>query len=97
MSKDLEEAIMDRINGPGWVATRGVLRDPSGQSKQEDYARIEEAMKRLAQRGLVTLWRLVLENEPTTLLAAARPGLELDKDLERRGAAARAERYSPDR
>ena len=96
MSKDLEEAILDRINGPGWVATRGVLRDPSGRSKEEDYARVEEAMKKLAEKGLVTLWRLVLENEPTTLLAAARPGLELDKELERRGAAAKAERYFPE-
>jgi hypothetical protein len=94
MSKDIEEAIMDRINGPGWVTTRGVLRDPSGQSKEEDYTAVEEAMKRLAERGMLTLWRLKLEHEDAVLLAAARPGLELDKDLEERGATAKAERYS---
>ncbi|MGO9568813.1 MAG: hypothetical protein ACLP5H_14860 [Desulfomonilaceae bacterium] len=94
MSKSIEEAIMERINGPGWVTTRGVLKDPSGQSKEEDYTMVEEAMKRLAEKGLVTLWVLKLEYEAAELLAAARPDLELDKDLEQRGAAAKAERYS---
>ncbi len=94
MSKSIEEAIMERINGPGWVTTRGVLKDPSGQSKEEDYTMVEEAMKRLAEKGLLTLWLLKLEYEAAELLAAARPGLELDKDLEQRGAAAKAERYS---
>ncbi len=96
MSKGIEETIMDRINGPGWVTTRGVLKDPSGQSTEEEVREVEDAMKRLAEKGLLTLWRLKLEYEDAVLLAAARPGLELDKDLEERGAAAKAERYSPD-
>ena len=94
MSKGIEEAIMDRINGPGWVTTRGMLKDPSGQSTEEEVHRVEDAMKRLAEKGLVTLWRLKLEYQDAELLAAARPSLELDKDLEQRGAAAKAERYS---
>jgi hypothetical protein len=96
MSKTIEEDIMERINGPGWVTTRGVLKDPSGKSNEEEVRLVEEAMKRLAEKGLLTLWRLKLEYEDAVLLAAARPGLELDKDLEQRGAAAKAERYSPD-
>ncbi len=95
MNKDIEEAIMERINRPGWVTTRGVLPGASGQSEEEDYRMVEEAMKRLAEEGLVTLWRLALENEPVELLAAAKPGFELDKDLEQRGAAARAQKYVP--
>ena len=51
-------------------------------------------MKRLEEKGLVTLWRVKLEYQDTVLMAAARPTLELDKDLEQRGAAAKAERYS---
>lgn len=97
MSQNIEEDIMVRINFPGWVTTRGVLKDPSGQANEEDFTMVEEAMKRLAKKGLVTLWRLKLEYEDTELLAAARPDLELDKDLEQRGAAAKAERYSPDK
>ncbi|MGB6065269.1 MAG: hypothetical protein WBG50_10695 [Desulfomonilaceae bacterium] len=93
MNQNIEEAIMERINRPGWVTTRGVLPDASGQSTEEDYRMVEEAMKSLAEKGLVTLWRLALENEPVELLAAARPGFELDKDLEQRGAYARAEKY----
>ncbi len=96
MSKSIEDTIMDRINGPGWVTTRGVLKDPSGQSNQEEVRGVEEAMKKLAERGLVTLWRLKLEYEDAVLLAAARPGLELDRDLEERGAAAKAEKYLSD-
>lgn len=95
MGKDVEETIMDRIHGPGWVTTRGVLKDPSGQSNQDEVRGVEDAMKRLAEKGLVILWRLKLEYEDAVLLAAARPGLELDRDLEERGAAAKAERYSP--
>ncbi len=94
MNKGIEEVIMDRIKGPGWVTTRGVLKDPSGQSNQEEVRSVEEAMKELAEKGLVKLWRLKLEYEDAVLLAAARPDLELDKDLEQRGAAAKAERYN---
>jgi hypothetical protein len=92
MEKSFEEIILERIEGPGWVATRGVVRDP----RAADAAEIEEAeqaMKSLAERGLVTLWRLIIEQDGSQMMAAARPGLQLDKDLEERGAWARAEPY----
>jgi hypothetical protein len=93
MDEQIEEIILDRINQPGWVATRGVLRDPRGQFPPEEIARVETVMKKLAEEGRVALWRLFIENEGAELLAAARPGLELDKDLEERGAWAKATRY----
>lgn len=93
MDESIEQEIMERIKSPGWVATRGVLRDPAGELDPTEYARIEAVMKQLAEKGLVTLWRLILQNDETVLLAAARPGYELDKELEQRGAWATAEPY----
>lgn len=92
MEKGIEEIILERINGPGWVATRGVVRDPRAPSAAE-IEEAEQAMKSLAERGLVTLWRLILEHDGSHMMAAAKPGLKLDKDLEERGAWARAEPY----
>jgi len=93
MDEKIEKIILDRIEKPGWFSTRAVLRDPRGQFSDEDLPRVEAVMKRLAEKGLVTLWRLILEQEGVELLAASRPGLELDKDLEQRGAWAKAVRY----
>jgi hypothetical protein len=70
-----------------------ILLDPTGELEQEQHREAEEAMKRLAERGLVTLWRLIVQDTEEELMAAARPGLELDRDLEERGAWARAVRY----
>jgi hypothetical protein len=94
MSDAIEESIMDRINSPGWVTTRGILRDPTGDLDSEEHARIEATMKSLKERGLVVLWNLIVDKDEKPLLAAARPGYELDKELEERGAWARAERYT---
>jgi hypothetical protein len=94
MSDAIEESILDRINSPGWVTTRGILRDPTGNLDTEEHARIEATMKSLKERGLIVLWNLITDNDEKPLLAAARPGYELDKELEQRGAWARAERYS---
>jgi hypothetical protein len=96
MEKTVEQLVMERIDHPGWVSTRGVLMDPAGVLNSEEHRRAEEAMKNLAERGLVTLWRLIIQDTEEDLLAAARPGFELDKDLEERGAWARAVRYDPD-
>lgn len=96
MDKTVEQIVMERIDRPGWVSTRGVLMDPAGELNSEEHRRAEETMKSLAQRGLVTLWRLIIHDTEEELLAAARPGFELDKDLEQRGAWARAVRYDPD-
>jgi len=84
---------MERIHNPGWVTTRGILLDPASQADSEEHQKIEAAMRSLSDRGLVTLWRLVLEADGVELMAVARPDLELDKDLERRGAWAKAIRY----
>lgn len=96
MGKSLEQLIMDRIERPGWVSTRGILSDPGGELDQEEHVQAERAMKKLANEGRVTLWRLILHDQNEELLAAARPGLQLDKDLEERGAWATAVRYEPD-
>jgi hypothetical protein len=90
MSDEIELRIMDRINAPGWVTTRGILLDPSGTLDEREHAEIEAAMKRLKEKGLVELWTLIVENDSRPLLAAARPGYHLDKELEQRGAWAKA-------
>ncbi|MFH1115923.1 MAG: hypothetical protein V1792_18585 [Pseudomonadota bacterium] len=96
MDKTFEDLVMERIDRPGWVSTRGILMDPAGELDSEEHRRAEEAMKSLAARGMVTLWRLIMQDTDQEMLAAARPGFELDKDLEQRGAWAKAVRYDPD-
>lgn len=89
-AKMIEKAIMDRINAPGWVTTRGVLRDPSGQMADEESKKVEAVMRDLASKNLVTLWKLVMQDNGTELMVAARNGLALDQDLEARNAWAKA-------
>jgi hypothetical protein len=96
MSHNFERMIVERLEKPGWVTTRGVLRDPTGQADPEDYVTVEEVMHDLASRGVAALWYLILDEGGVQVLAAARPDLELDKELQQRNAAARAERYEPD-
>ncbi|MGA8831990.1 MAG: hypothetical protein WB554_10315 [Desulfomonilaceae bacterium] len=93
MESDIEKKVLDRINNPGWVTTRGLLLDPASPADSEENLKIQAVMRSLSDKRLVTLWRLVLEADGTELMAAARPDLELDKDLERRGAWAKAVRY----
>ena len=93
MESDIEKKILDRIKNPGWVTTRGILLDPASPSDSEENMNIQAVMRSLSNKGMVTLWRLVLEADGTELMAAARPDLELDKDLDRRGAWAKAIRY----
>lgn len=95
METNIEELIMERITHPGWVTTRGILLDPTGNTAKEEHRLVETVMESLAERGLVTLWRLIVLDGAEELVAAARPGLQLDKDLEERGAWARAEPYPP--
>ncbi|AFM25570.1 hypothetical protein [Desulfomonile tiedjei] len=92
LQSSLEDIILDRVNGPGWVATRGVVKDPRSAEASE-IEEAEQAMRNLAKRGLVRLWRLTVEHDGSKMMAAARLDLELDKDLEERGAWARAEPY----
>ena len=93
MDDQIEQTIMERIERPGWIATRGVLQDPTGQQNPEEYAKVEAVMRDLAAQGKVKLWRLIMEQEDAELMAAAKPDLELDKELESRGAWATAKRY----
>jgi hypothetical protein len=93
MEEIIEQEIMTRMKSPGWVTSRGLLRDPAGQLDEQEYARIEAVMKKLGEQGVVVLWRLKMQNEDTELLTVARPGYELDKELEQRGAWAKAEKY----
>ena len=93
MESDIEKKILDRIKNPGWVTTRGILLDPASPADSEENMNIQAVMRSLSNKGMVTLWRLVLEADGTELMAAARPDLELDKDLDRRGAWAKAIRY----
>lgn len=96
MVEHYEKLILERIDKPGWVTTRGILLDPAGVGAEEDHRQVEEAMKNLAEQGKVTLWRLILQDDAGELLTAARPDLELDRDLEERGAWATAVRYEPE-
>jgi hypothetical protein len=93
MDEKIEKIILERIGTPGWFSTRAIIKDPRGQLSDSDLPRVEAVMKRLAEKGLVTLWRLILEQEGVELLAASRPDLQLDKDLEQRGAWAKAVKY----
>jgi len=93
MEESIEHEILGRLKSPGWVTSRGLLRDPAGELDPQEYAAIEAVMKKLASEGSVVLWRLKLQNEDSELLAVARPDYELDKELEQRGAWATAERY----
>lgn len=95
METNIEKLIMERITHPGWVTTRGILLDPTGKSSPEEHRAVQTVMEDLAERGIVTLWRLILQEGNEELIAAARPGIQLDKDLEQRGAWARAEPYQP--
>jgi hypothetical protein len=92
MDQDLERSILKRIEHPGWTTTRALLRDPHEEPEPEEVQAIEEVMKSLARRGLVTVWKLVYSGGTAELMAAARPDLSLDEELESRWAWATAER-----
>jgi hypothetical protein len=92
MADNMEQAILERMEKPGWVATRGLVSDPTAENLEEEYREAERAMRELAEKGKVTLWRLKVTHEQIEFLAAVRPGFDLDKELETRGAWATATR-----
>ncbi len=95
---EIEAEILRRISKPGWVATRGLITDPTDTASSEaETAAIETVMKDMAQRGLVQLWKLTLFEGGDSFLAAARPDYKLDEELESRGAWAKAECYVDDK
>jgi hypothetical protein len=97
MGENIEEKILARLKSPGWTTTRALQQDPNEDPSPEELRRIEEAMRNLAKQGKVILWRLVPDQMESELMAAARPGLELDKELEERGAWAKAYRIKLDK
>lgn len=96
MGDIIEEMILQRIKSPGWTTTRAMQHDPNEDPTPEELSRIEEVMTNLAKQGKVTLWRLVADHLTSELMAAAKPGLELDRELEERGAWAKAHRIEID-
>lgn len=96
MDDRLESTILKKIELAGWTTTRALLSEPSEEPSDEEVRRIEAAMANLANKGLATLWRLVPGSGAGELMAAVRPGFELDKDLEQRGAWATADRLQTD-
>ncbi|MEJ2716277.1 MAG: hypothetical protein P8182_03935 [Deltaproteobacteria bacterium] len=96
MGEDIEETILKRIKSPGWTTTRAIQQNPNEDPTPEELRRIEAAMVRLARQGKVTLWRLVPDHGASELMAAAEPSLELDRELEERGAWAKAHRIQID-
>lgn len=96
MDYDPEQAIMEMLQRPGWTTTRGVMRKPSGDLDPEELRTVEDVMRRLAREGKVGLWKLIIQDSDEELLAAAKPELELDAELEQRQAWARAVRVPVD-
>lgn len=96
MPHDYRQMILERIAHPGWVTTRGVLRDPTGQADPDDYSALEDLMKEMAAKGEIALWTLTLDEDGKSVMAAVRPDLALDQELIRRNASAKAERLSLD-
>ena len=95
LEEDVTEAILDKIAHAGWAASRALLKNPLEEPTPEEVDTIEQAMKALAREGRVSLWRLEYKHEPLEFMAAARPDLQLDKELEERGAWATATRLDP--
>jgi hypothetical protein len=95
LAEDLKQAVMEKIGHAGWAASRALLRNPAEEPSPEEIDAIEQAMKALAREGLVSLWRLEYKHEPISFMAVAKPDMELDKELEERGAWAVAVRLDP--
>ena len=96
MQERLEQAIRDKLKHAGWAAMRALLADPSQDPATEEVDRIEDAMRGLAAKGEVALWKLTYKYDDLTMMAVSRPDLDLGADLEQRGAWATAERVPLD-
>ncbi|MBM4326878.1 MAG: hypothetical protein FJ118_06905 [Deltaproteobacteria bacterium] len=93
-NEELKKAVLIKLEGPGWTTARAVLAIVGGEMDESEMRRVEEAMLELAAEGKVELWRLILDEDKSEVLVAALPGMELDKELERRQAWAMAVRYA---
>jgi phosphate-selective porin len=96
MQEQLEQAIRDKLKHASWAAMRALLADPSQEPAADEVRRIEDAMRCLAAKGEVVLWKLAYKYDSVQMMAVSRPDLDLGADLEQRGAWATAERVSVD-
>ncbi|MFZ5867580.1 MAG: hypothetical protein ACOYXY_16980 [Thermodesulfobacteriota bacterium] len=92
--EELKKAVLTKLEGPGWTTARAVLAIIGSEVDEEVTRRVEEAMREMAEEGQVELWKLILDADKSEMLVAALPGLELDKELEKRQAWAKAVRYA---
>jgi len=92
MEAQLEQAIREKLKHSAWAAMRALLANPSEEPAPDEVSRIEDAMRSLAARGEVALWKLTYKYEDVNMMAVSRPDLDLGADLEQRGAWATAER-----
>ncbi|MEW6531303.1 MAG: hypothetical protein AB1473_10725 [Thermodesulfobacteriota bacterium] len=96
--EELKKAVLTKLEGPGWTTARAVLAIVGSDIDEKETRQVEEAMLELAEDGKVQLWTLILDADKSEMLVAALPGLELDKELEKRQAWAKAVRYTaPDK
>jgi hypothetical protein len=91
---ELKKAVLTKLQGPGWTTARAVLAIVGSDIDEEETRRVEKAMRELAKEGKVILWKLILDADKSEMLVAALPALELDKELEKRQAWAKAVRYT---
>ncbi|MCA1959662.1 MAG: hypothetical protein LDL33_02615 [Desulfomonile sp.] len=92
MLEQLEQAIREKLKRAGWTAMRALLADPSEEPAEDEVRRIEDAMRSLAAKGEVALWKLTYKYDDLAMMAVSRPDMDLGADLEQRGAWATAER-----
>lgn len=92
MQENLESVILKKLEYTGWTTTRAVVLEAGEEPSAEDLQAAESVMREMAKKGSVTIWTLVPSSGAKELIAAAKPGLELDRELEERGAWATAKR-----
>lgn len=92
MQENLEAVILKRLEYTGWTTTRAVVLGSGDEPSEEDLQAAEIVMRQMAKKGLISIWKLVPTTGASELMAAAKPDLELDKELEQRGAWATAKR-----
>ncbi len=95
MDTDLEQQILKKLEGPGWTTARGVLMEPEDRDNAELHKAVERVMREMARKGALKLWKIKYKHEPLEMIAVSVPALQLDRELEERGAWAIAEPLDP--
>lgn len=86
MSQAMHDLILDKIARTGWTGVRGVAQLHGGEAAQSEIKEIEAVMKDLQRQGKVSVWKLTLHADGSQMMAAAKPGFDLGKELETRQA-----------